>query len=118
MRSIPIGKSADIEFQIKEPVRLVILDIPRCVKDEHIPWRAIESIKDGKINATKYEGHRLRMLPPHVLIFSNALPDTNNLSADRWRILEIKEKLQKKNEFRDSVWTNTMRILNEHDLIK
>lgn len=35
-------------YSIKEPARIIILDLPRTVT-EAIPWRAIEEIKNGRI---------------------------------------------------------------------
>jgi len=50
----------------------------------------IESVLNGRIRSTKYEGAFVRFAPVHILVFSNFLPDCEeDLSTDRWKITEI-----------------------------
>jgi len=53
-------------------------------------YQAIESIKDGLITATKYQGGTLVFSSPHVIVLSNECPNVGRLSKDRWdiRIIE------------------------------
>jgi len=50
-------------------------------------YSAIESIKGGLINNTKYVTQSLFFHKPHVVVFSNELPQFDKLSLDRWVIL-------------------------------
>ena len=37
----------------------------------------------------KYEGRMVSIACPHVLVFTNEMPDQAKLSADRWVMLEV-----------------------------
>lgn len=52
-------------------------------------YSAMESVKDGAFINTKYETRMVLMNPPHICVFANHLPKTNQISSDRWRILQI-----------------------------
>ena len=54
-----------------------------------IPYETIEQIKDGLFFCPKYKSRPFIMAPPHVVCFSNCMPDTTQLSADRWIIREV-----------------------------
>lgn len=101
------GKNNDILFGISEYVskhgnspKIVIVDVPRC-NQGHVSYQAIESIKNGCLYSSKYESGMIRFDSPHVLVFSNQIPEVHNLSADRWEIEylgnddEIEEELSK-----------------------
>jgi len=68
---------------------IVIFDIPRN-NGNKISYSALESIKNGLISNTKYETGFKAFNSPHVIVFSNHMPDENELSADRWHIVELK----------------------------
>lgn len=87
------GKKADLMNHIltasqKQEIDLVVLDVPRDNKN-CISYKSIESIKNGMIYSSKYEGGQLLFNSPHVIIFSNYPPDESKLSKDRWEIFEI-----------------------------
>lgn len=97
------GKNSDvcnltsnfIEQNDKAP-KLIILDIPRT-NFNGISYQAIESLKNGLINNTKYECKLHCFKPPHVLVFCNETPQMFKLSLDRWNIYEIyKDKLEER----------------------
>lgn len=52
-------------------------------------YSAIESIKSGLINNTKYQAKNIFFARPHVLVFSNSLPDYSKLSRDRWCVMTM-----------------------------
>ena len=54
-------------------------------------YDAIESIKSGIIFNSKYETGQKMINPPHIIVFSNFLPDVSKLSEDRWNIKLINE---------------------------
>lgn len=49
--------------------------------------KIIEQIKNGIYFSGKYESQMKYDKPPHVVVFSNTMPDQSKLSADRWNIV-------------------------------
>lgn len=93
------GKKADVNYQIAKfqeemdplmiELDLVLLDIPRYSK-EYVNYGLLEKVKDGVINSGKYEGKQILLDPiPHVFVFSNAPPNLELLTADRWNIINL-----------------------------
>lgn len=79
-----------------EQCRCFIIDIPRRKKN-NVSYTAIECILDGMITNTKYECGIKAFNPPHVIVFSNFPPDTDEtVSMDRWDIKKIEPCLQQK----------------------
>lgn len=68
---------------------VVIFDIPR-VSEDHISYQALEQIVNGCVFSPKYEGGMLRFDKPHVIVFANQTPEVSKLSADRWRIINLR----------------------------
>jgi hypothetical protein len=76
---------------------VIVLDIPRS---QNAKWStetsggqsysAIEAIKNGIFNSTKYESEMITMAPPHIFIFSNSPPNIQLFTKDRWRVEEIR----------------------------
>ena len=55
-------------------------------------YEILENIKDGRALASRYASEILRFQTPNVVaVFSNADPDVNQLSKDRWKILYIRK---------------------------
>lgn len=88
------GKKDNIFNQIKTSLdsmitpTIIILDVPRS-NHEYINYGAIEQIKNGLIYSGKYEGGICCFKCPHVIIFSNELPDLTKMSQDRWKVRNI-----------------------------
>lgn len=56
-------------------------------------FSALEAIKDGFVESAMYgKVQQLFMEPPHVIVFSNDLPDLKLASMDRWKVYEVKDK--------------------------
>lgn len=56
-------------------------------------FSALEAIKDGFVESAMYgKVQTLFMEPPHVIVFSNDLPDLRLASMDRWKVYEVKDK--------------------------
>lgn len=67
--------------------KIVCFNYTRALEsDDHINYSAIESLKDGLMFSSKYESGCKIFDSPHVVIFSNKLPDFSKLSMDRWDI--------------------------------
>lgn len=76
---------------------IILIDLPRTFQERDSVYTLIESVKNGRLTCTKYKGSTLRFYPPHVMIFSNWLPDVTNLSKDRWVILTLKSRIANDN---------------------
>ena len=83
------GKSADIKYGYTGQ-RCVIFDLSRSQMD-HINYEIIESVKNGIIYNTKYQCEMRVYKIPHVIVFSNEMPDQMKLSRDRWNIQEVEQ---------------------------
>ncbi|AXH74332.1 MAG: replication-associated protein [Cressdnaviricota sp.] len=59
-------------------------------------YASIEQIKNGHFMNSKYESSVVLMEPPHVVVFSNHMPEIDNLSKDRWSIYELFNGVPKK----------------------
>ena len=71
--------------------RMVIFDIPRC-RNGCVSYNAMEKIKDGCFFSGKYESSMIRINSPHMLVFSNEMPDDlSQLSKDRWVLEELSD---------------------------
>lgn len=88
------GKKSDLINIIynadMERTRLVVIDVPRN-NGNNVSYKAIEEIKNGLICNTKYETGMKAFNPPHLIVFSNFLPNVKELSKDRWHIYHINE---------------------------
>lgn len=90
------GKGADmkngiVEFHKKtgQLPKIIIINIPRSVDQQFISFQGIEEVKDMFFFSPKYEGGMICGASPHVLIFSNERPNLDELSNDRWNIIDI-----------------------------
>lgn len=92
------GKAGDIfnqcvQFQEikKDDPEIILVDVPRTT-NQFINYTAIEKLKDGLFYSGKYEGGVVQFVDnPHVLVFSNELPNFENMSEDRWEIYYIQD---------------------------
>lgn len=87
------GKYTDIMNLIyhtdMDTCRCVIFTLPREHKN-HISYSALESVKDGLVcNMKSYQNGSKIFNPPHIIIFANYPPEIENLSKDRWNILQL-----------------------------
>lgn len=70
-----------------------VFDLPRSddPKKNRAMWSAIEQIKNGYLYDKRNQWREAWIDPPKVLVFTNQYPDTDSLSADRWRIYTLEE---------------------------
>jgi hypothetical protein len=69
---------------------IVFMNIARQTKTKNIDLAAVENIKDGYVSSGKYGGTTYRTTKhPHVVLFSNKPPPFEDLSEDRWKIINI-----------------------------
>lgn len=83
----------------KEP-RTVIINLSRSREETITIYDLIECLKDEMMTCTKYKGETKYFLAPHVVVFSNWLPEFEReikgvmkatLTEDRWKIFTIKD---------------------------
>lgn len=95
-----IGKSGDLNYILTSAIRdgwnggCTLIDIPRDCEDHRSVYQTIESLKNGRITSTKYEGGVKRFRRGHVVVMANFLPIANKLSLDRWDCRHITPDLQ------------------------
>lgn len=83
------GKVADMVYAYNnEPI--VIFDVSRTQADnmQHL-YDMAERLKNGALFNTKYESRMKLFKPPHVIFFSNSLPDMRSWSEDRYDIMDL-----------------------------
>ena len=83
------GKSADLKHAF-EGHRVVVFDYARDMQST-INYAVIESIKNGYFFSPKYNSCTKKYDSPHVIVFSNDLPDQSKMSADRWDIRDVSQ---------------------------
>lgn len=93
------GKGSDCLYAIQQYVEkngegpeIIIMDIPRSV-GEYVSYNAIESAKNGCFFSGKYEGGMVRYNTPHIIVFSNEMPDSYKMSEDRWNVINITDDM-------------------------
>lgn len=69
----------------------VIIDMPRAMDKSKLDniYNAIEQIKNGKLYDLRNSYKEWWIDSPQIWVFSNIEPDTDLLSADRWKLWEI-----------------------------
>lgn len=97
--TVPFGSASQIKTAICNTGarNCYLVDIPRSTgKDESMRdmFSALECIKNGHINSSMYGkgGQELFMKPPHVIVFSNMMPDFKLASKDRWKVYTLENK--------------------------
>ena len=69
---------------------MFLFNEPRSTSHELCNYSILESIKDGSAVSSKYNNDVLRFkIPNVVVVFSNQMPNTGQLSKDRWKIFRI-----------------------------
>lgn len=66
----------------------VVFDYTRS-QEEQVNYSVIESFKNGRLFAPKYESKMKIFAPCKVVCLSNFDPDRSKLSADRWKVVQF-----------------------------
>lgn len=80
--------SKDIAYAIPEVPKIILFNLSRS-SETRFNYNALEAIKDGVIFSAKYESMTKVFNPPHVMVFANWEPEYDQLSMDRWSIMNI-----------------------------
>lgn len=69
-----------------------IFDMPRAMAKNHLQefYAGVERIKDGQLSDPRYKSRMDTIERPAIWIFTNKVPDTKMLSADRWRFWQVR----------------------------
>lgn len=103
--TLTIGSAGDLLNVVSkfEGLKAYLFDLSRT-KGSKVAmtdlYQTMESVKNGYFVNTKYETGVCCMAIPHVIVFSNHLPDLKALSSDRWVIRRMKN--QESSEISDS----------------
>lgn len=70
--------------------RVIVMDFSRATRLDNI-YSTLESLKNGCITTQKYSGVTTFFKSPHIIVFSNNMPDmyTNQLTEDRLQVITI-----------------------------
>ena len=78
---------------IKQPLStkdIFLFNEPRATSQESCNYSILESIKDGTAVSSKYNNDVMRFkIQNVVVVFSNHMPNTRELSKERWKIYRI-----------------------------
>jgi hypothetical protein len=94
------GKTRDMTYLAKNigKYKMIQLNLTRQTIDT-VNLSAMESMKDGNFASMKYTPKKIRMEPPHVVIYTNTTLKWEDLTEDRLEIIhlsrEYKEGFQK-----------------------
>lgn len=74
----------------KQQSKIVVFDLARTQEGFlHGMYSFAESLKNGIVCSTKYDGQTIKSDPPHVVVFANFEPDRTKWSQDRYNVLLI-----------------------------
>ena len=114
------GKKDNIFNQIKlsldeekEP-KIIILDIPRY-NLEYINYGCLEQLKNGMLYSGKYEGGICLFDNPHIIVFANEEPNTERMSKDRWKIINLNKTYENNHQLSEN---RLLDYLTEHPKCK
>lgn len=89
------GSFKDIAYEWdRRPI--AIFDIPKNYDKNFYPYGAMEALKNGFISSSKYESTTKIFPTPHVIVFSNDLPDENKFSSGRVKVHKLKKQKENK----------------------
>lgn len=94
------GKGADVRNGVVsykekngDTPNIVLFPIPKSFNTEYLSYEALENIKDMYFYSGKYEGGMVCGNPPHLIVFANEPPELDKCSADRWKVIQIDNKV-------------------------
>jgi len=79
----------DIFYMANAKWKAYVWDLARSVRLNAEFYSAIEKIKDGCVFSGKYEPKAVVTARPHVIVFSNILPDFTEWSNDRLQVIDV-----------------------------
>jgi hypothetical protein len=91
-----VSQIQDYQLKNKKDPSTIFIDLPRkqdvVLLDSLYP--ILESLKNGYLETTFYGRHnKVPLKPPHIIVFTNTVPNMCALSKDRFRLHYITDKL-------------------------
>lgn len=84
-----IAKRDDLAHALDVTKSVFFINVPRNDM-QYLQYGFLESLKDRMVFSPKYHsGCKVLVHKPHVVVFSNEMPDLNKLTEDRYDIREI-----------------------------
>lgn len=105
--TVPFGTATQLKTAViaHGAERAYFVDVPRTLGREDSladMYSTIEELKNGNVSSGMYgKDGELLMEPPHVIVFSNQIPDTYLISADRWKFYYLHDRDHKLMLIRD-----------------
>ena len=90
------AKTADCAFYVANNLKDAYAFNYTRSNEDKINYQVLESLKDGLLFSSKYESATVLMDSPFIVCLANFEPDRSKLSADRWEIINIGEKIEEK----------------------
>lgn len=78
----------NMAYLIDEKKKIFIVDCPMSALKGDGMYHTLESLKNGKIQSTKYLPNPKTIRRPIVIVFSNSLPDHGAMSAGRYDLFD------------------------------
>lgn len=91
---LQVAKASDLKNLVykSKKSRVYMVDITRTISRQDSMddlYCAIEDLKNGHVVNTKYETGECMFEKPHVVVFSNQMPDLSKLSAYKWEVYRV-----------------------------
>ena len=72
---------------------IFLFDVGKAKTEDDMNYELIERVKNGRTLAGKFDPKELKFHTPNIIIvFSNEMPDVDQLSKDRWKIFQIRDE--------------------------
>ena len=72
---------------------IFLFDVGKARTEDNMNYELIEQIKNGRTLAGKFDSKELKFHTPNIIVvFSNEMPDVDQLSKDRWKIFQIRDE--------------------------
>ena len=71
---------------------IFLFDVGKAKTEDDMNYELIEQVKNGRTLAGKFDSKELKFHTPNIIVvFSNEMPDVDQLSKDRWKIFQIRD---------------------------
>ena len=72
---------------------IFLFDVGKARTEDNMNYELIEQIKNGRTLAGKFDSKELKFHTPNIIVvFSNEMPEVDQLSKDRWKIFQIRDE--------------------------
>lgn len=86
---LSLARRDDMAHSIDPSKRVFFINVPRS-QMEFLNYSILEMLKDRLVYSPKYHSQmKVLHTTPHVIVFSNEMPDFNKLSQDRYEVKQL-----------------------------